>query len=74
MSDVTSKILMRSFTLNPDTFTRVEKAIEELAFKQVEVPSSPAKPLFSSKRHSIGANINKVVSPLQIATASTKVN
>jgi hypothetical protein len=47
MSDVTSKIVMRSFTLNPDTFTRVEKAIEELAFKQVEVPSSPAKPLFS---------------------------
>ena len=64
MSDISSKILMRSFTLNAETFAKVESAIEEVAFKQVEVPNSPAKPLFNSKRHSVGANISKIVSPL----------
>ena len=40
---------MRNCTLNAEAFSKVEGALSELGFKQVE-PESPAKIDFNSKR------------------------
>lgn len=71
---------MRNCTLNAEAFSKVEAALSELGFKQVEPePASPAKSDFNSKRQSLGSQIPvqipKAVRPIiesTVATTSTK--